>query len=140
MLIHNGCDLLMKGLPGPVTAATGVDALTHCIEAFTSDLGNDESAYYARAGIKSVFEYLPTACKKGNQLKPRENMAIASHYGGLALNIAGLGYCHAFAHQLGARYGIPHGASNAKVLPHVHLAARDEVQSRVRRALSNHDV
>jgi alcohol dehydrogenase len=52
-------------------------------------------------------------------MKARENMALASFYGGLTINLAGLGYVHAFAHQLGARYRIPHGLSNAKVLPHI---------------------
>lgn len=110
---------LMKGLPAPITAATGMDALTHLIEAYLSGMANEESDYYARSGIQMVFENLPVACKRGTNLKSREKMALASYYGGLTINIAGLGYVHAFAHQLGAKYHIPHGLSNAKVLPHV---------------------
>jgi len=110
---------LMKGLPAPITAATGMDALTHLIEAYLSGMANEESDYYARSGIQMIFENLPKAFKRGNNLKAREKMALASYYGGLTINIAGLGYVHAFAHQLGAKYRLPHGESNAKVLPYV---------------------
>ena len=110
---------LMKGLPAFITAATGIDALTHLIEAYLSGMANEESDYYARSGIQLIFENLPLVLKKGNNLKAREKMALASYYGGLTINIAGLGYVHAFAHQLGAKYRIPHGLANAKVLPHV---------------------
>ena len=110
---------LMKGLPAPITAATGLDALTHLIEAYLSGMANDETDYYARSGIQMVFENLPIAYKRGANTKAREKMALASYYGGLTINVAGLGYVHAFAHQIGAMYRIPHGESNAKVLPYV---------------------
>lgn len=110
---------LMKKLPPHITAATGMDALTHLIEAYLSGMASEVTDYYARSGIKMVFENLPKACKLNSSLKSREKMALASYYGGLTINIAGLGYVHAFAHQIGARYRIPHGESNAKVLPHV---------------------
>ncbi len=110
---------LMKGLPPAITAATGMDALTHLIESFLSGLANTESDYYARSGIQMIFDNLPKVYKRGNNLKAREKMALASYYGGLTINIAGLGYVHAFAHQLGAKYKLPHGESNAKVLPYV---------------------
>lgn len=110
---------LMKGLPPAITAATGMDALTHLVESFLSTMANDESSYYSKAGIKLVFDNLPKAFKSGGNITARENMALASFYGGLTINISGLGYVHAFAHQIGARYGIPHGLANAKVLPHV---------------------
>ncbi len=110
---------LMKGLPAHITAATGMDALTHLIESYLSGMANDESDYYARSGIQMVFENLPQVYKRGSLIKAREKMALASYYGGLTINIAGLGYVHAFAHQLGAKYGIPHGEANAKVLPYV---------------------
>ncbi|MCG8613382.1 MAG: iron-containing alcohol dehydrogenase [Pseudomonadales bacterium] len=110
---------LMKGLPAHITAATGIDALTHLIEAYLSGLATKESDYYARSGIQMIFENLPQACKRGTVMRAREKMALASYYGGLTINIAGLGYVHAFAHQLGALYQIPHGVSNAKVLPQV---------------------
>jgi alcohol dehydrogenase len=110
---------LMKGLPSAITAATGMDALTHLIEAYLSGMANTESDYYARSGIQIIFENLPLAHKRGNVIKAREKMALASYYGGLTINIAGLGYVHAFAHQLGSKYGLPHGEANAKVLPYV---------------------
>jgi len=110
---------LMKGLPSSITAATGMDALTHLIEAYLSGMANEESDFYARSGIQMVFENLPLVFTRGNNMKAREKMALASYYGGLTINIAGLGYVHAFAHQLGAKYRLPHGLSNAKVLPYV---------------------
>ena len=110
---------LMKGLPAHITSVTGMDALTHLIEGYLSGMANEESDYYARSGIQMIFENLPKVYKRGTNMKAREKMALASYYGGLTINIAGLGYVHAFAHQLGAKYRIPHGESNAKVLPYV---------------------
>jgi alcohol dehydrogenase len=110
---------LTKGLPSAMTAATGVDALTHLVEAYMSEMATEESDNYARSGIQMIFNNLPTVCKKGNSLKAREKMALASYYGGLTINIAGLGYVHAFAHQLGAKYKLPHGLANSIVLPHI---------------------
>lgn len=72
-----------------------------------------------RAAVRLIFENLPLAWRDGKNLDAREAMALASHYAGLALNQAGLGYVHAIAHQLGAYYGVPHGRANAIVLPHV---------------------
>jgi alcohol dehydrogenase len=108
---------LMTGLPAPITAATGIDALTHLIEGYLSGLANDTADFYARSGIQLVFENLPVACRRGTSVKARENMSLASYYGGLVVNSAGLGYTHAFAHQLGRLYKLPHGIANAKVLP-----------------------
>ncbi len=110
---------LTKGLPPAMTAATGIDALTHLVEAYMSEMATEESDNYARSGIQMIFNNLPTVYKKGNSLKAREKMALASYYGGLTINIAGLGYVHAFAHQLGAKYKLPHGLANSIVLPHI---------------------
>ena len=110
---------LMRGLPAHITSVTGMDALTHLVEGYLSGMANEESDYYARSGIQMVFENLPKVFKRGSNMKAREKMALASYYGGLTINIAGLGYVHAFAHQLGAKYRIPHGEANAKVLPYV---------------------
>ncbi len=122
---------LMKGLPPAITAATGMDALTHLIESYLSGMANEESDYYSRSGIQMIFENLPKVYKRGNNIKAREKMALASYYGGLTINIAGLGYVHAFAHQLGAKYRIPHGESNAKVLPYVLDFAKEACQTRL---------
>ena len=111
--------IIMKGMPPSITADTGLDALTHAVEAWVSDMASEESDRYAFASIQMVFKYLLTAYQDGENLEAREAMGLASHYAGLAINKAGIGYVHAIAHQLGALYGVSHGRSNAIVLPHV---------------------
>lgn len=120
---------IMQGMPRTVTADTGMDALTHALEAWVSTFANPETDYYAGAAVRLIFENLPKAWADGKNLEAREAMALASHYAGLALNQAGLGYVHAIAHQLGAYYGVPHGRANAIVMPHVlefnrHVSAK----------------
>lgn len=110
---------IMQGMPRTVTADTGLDALTHALEAWISEFASEESDYYAGAAVRLIFENLPLAWRDGKNLDAREAMALASHYAGLALNQAGLGYVHALAHQLGAYYGVPHGRANAIVMPHI---------------------
>lgn len=110
---------IMSGMPPRITAETGMDALTHAIEAYVSTFATQETNQYARAAIRMILEHLPRAHADGQDMAAREAMALASHYAGLALNKAGLGYVHAIAHQLGAHYGLPHGYSNAIVLPHI---------------------
>lgn len=111
--------VIMKGMPAHITADTGIDVLTHALEAWMSANASVETDYYAASAVKSVMHYLPLAYKDGGNLKAREEMGIAAHYGGIAFNKAGLGYVHAIAHQLGAYYSIPHGRANAIVLPYV---------------------
>ncbi|WP_114700057.1 iron-containing alcohol dehydrogenase [Psychrobacter proteolyticus] len=111
--------VIMKGMPAHITADTGIDVLTHALEAWMSANASVETDYYAASAVKSVMHYLPLAYKDGSNLKAREEMGIAAHYGGIAFNKAGLGYVHAIAHQLGAYYSIPHGRANAIVLPYV---------------------
>jgi alcohol dehydrogenase len=110
---------IMQGMPRGVTADTGLDALTHALEAWMSTFASAETDFYAAAATRLIFENLPLAWADGSNLAAREAMALASHYAGLALNQAGLGYVHAFAHQLGAHYGVPHGRANAIVMPHI---------------------
>lgn len=110
---------IMKGMPAHITADTGIDVLTHALEAWMSVNASVETDYYAASAVKSVMHYLPIVYKNGDDLKAREAMGIAAHYGGIAFNKAGLGYVHAIAHQLGAYYRIPHGRANAIVLPYV---------------------
>lgn len=110
---------LMRGLPAHITAATGMDALTHAIESYIGTFGNEETDFYALAACRLVFQYLPRACSDGADLEAREAMSLASYYGGLAITQALVGYVHAVSHNLGARYGVPHGLGNAMVLPHV---------------------
>jgi alcohol dehydrogenase len=110
---------VMLGLPAPITAATGVDALTHAVEAYISTLASDESDAYAIASVKMIFENLREAYNNGSNIEARESMALASCYASLALNKALLGYVHGIAHQFGGYYNTPHGLANAIVLPHV---------------------
>lgn len=110
---------LMTGLPAPVTAATGIDALTHAVEAF---IGNWATAYtdgLALAAVGMIFANLRTACTDGTNLQARENMSLASTFAGMAFTRANVGYVHAIAHQFGGRYHTPHGLANAIMLPHV---------------------
>lgn len=111
--------VIMQGMPVSITAATGMDALTHAIESYIGKLRTDESDFYGLAATRLIFANLPEACRNGSDLEAREAMALASFYGGLAISNALVGYVHAISHNLGARYGIPHGLGNAMVLPHV---------------------
>lgn len=123
--------LLMQKLPPSITAATGMDALTHAIEAFISHWHAPGSDRYALASAKLIFDNLPTAYSNGEDLDARESMAIAAAYGGFAINSALVGYTHAIAHHLGARYHLPHGLLNAVLLPHVLEYSREAASPRL---------
>ncbi len=110
---------LMLGMPAGLTAATGMDALTHAIEAFLSANASPVTDAVASKAIKLVAQYLPRAVKDGTDRNAREQMAYAQYMAGMAFNSSGLGYVHAMAHQLGGKYGLPHGICNAILLPHV---------------------
>jgi len=110
---------LMTGLPPHVTAATGMDALTHAVEAYISANALPETDGYALAATRLIMENLPTAVAKGKDLKARQAMAFASYYAALAFTRAGVGYVHAISHNFGAYYHTPHGLGNAIVLPYV---------------------
>jgi alcohol dehydrogenase class IV len=117
--------VIMKGLPPHITAATGMDALTHAIEAYIGVWEMPETRYYSMSAIKLIFDNLPEAVANGDNLDAREAMAMASYYGGLAITNALVGYVHAVSHNLGAKYGVPHGLGNAMVLPHVLELMKD---------------
>lgn len=121
--------IIMQGMPASITADTGIDALTHAIESWTSTFANKQSNYYASAAMKLILDNLVLAWKDGSNLQAREAMALGSHYAGLAMNSAGIGYVHALAHQLGTQYQIPHGRANAIVLPYI-LKFNREVSSK----------
>ena len=110
---------LMTGLPPAITAATGMDALTHAVESWLSRTSTEQTERWASAAIALIFANLPTACRDGANLPARRAMAVASYYAGLAFTRTSVGYVHAIAHQLGAHYRTPHGLANALVLPHV---------------------
>jgi alcohol dehydrogenase class IV len=110
---------LMTGLPKAVTAATGMDALTHAVEAFLGTWASEHTDRLALAAVGMIYANLRTACRNGTDLAAREQMSLAATYAGLAFTRANVGYVHAIAHQLGGRYHVPHGLANAILLPHV---------------------
>ncbi|ATW24895.1 iron-containing alcohol dehydrogenase [Candidatus Formimonas warabiya] len=111
--------LLMVGMPPALTAATGMDALTHAVEAYVSTLANPVTDAAALMAIKLIGENLRNAVANGSNMKARDAMAYAEFLAGMAFNNASLGYVHAMAHQLGGLYNLPHGVCNAILLPHV---------------------
>lgn len=111
--------LLMTGLPPHITAATGMDALTHAVESFVGKWATDYTDGLALSAVGLIFENLRTAYSDGANLEAREKMALASTYAGMAFTRANVGYVHAIAHQFGGRYHTPHGLANAIMLPHV---------------------
>lgn len=118
---------IIKGMPPQVTAPTGMDALTHAIEAYISRSAMPESDYHAKAAVKMIMENLPKAYHNGEDLKAREIMGIAAFYAGWSFSKALLGYVHSISHRLSKHYGTPHGLANALVLPHVLEFSKDEV-------------
>jgi alcohol dehydrogenase len=111
--------LLMVGMPASLTAATGMDALTHAIEAYVSTIATPITDACAIQAIKLVANYLRPAVANGTNLEARDKMAYAEFLAGMAFNNASLGYVHAMAHQLGGFYNLPHGVCNAILLPEV---------------------
>lgn len=116
---------LMTGLPPAITAATGIDALTHAIESSLATVATEETLKKSLAATAMIFRYLETAVKDGENLEAREAMAVASCYAGAAFTVTNVGYVHGLAHQLGALCHIPHGLANALFLPHVLEFYRD---------------
>lgn len=111
--------VLMMGMPPALTAATGMDALTHAVEAYMSTIATPITDSAALMAMKLIGENLRQAVANGQNFKARENMAYAQLLGGMAFNNASLGYVHGMAHQLGGFYDLPHGVCNAILLPHV---------------------
>jgi len=111
--------LLMLDMPKSLTAATGMDALTHAIEAYVSTIATPITDACAEKAITLISNNLRTAVANGHDEKARDNMAYAEFLAGMAFNNASLGYVHAMAHQLGGFYDLPHGVCNAVLLPHV---------------------
>ncbi|MGI6407761.1 MAG: L-threonine dehydrogenase [Thiopseudomonas sp.] len=110
---------LMKNMPAGLTAATGMDALTHAVEAYVSTAANPITDACALKAVTIIANNLATAVKDGKNMAARDQMAYAQLLAGMAFNNASLGYVHAMAHQLGGFYDLPHGVCNAVLLPHV---------------------
>ena len=111
--------LLMAGMPPALTASTGMDALTHAVEAYVSTIATPITDACALKAIQLVSTHLRKAVANGEDLEARDKMAYAEYLAGMAFNNASLGYVHAMAHQLGGFYNLPHGVCNAILLPHV---------------------
>ncbi len=111
--------LLMMGMPPALTAATGMDALTHAVEAYVSTIATPVTDACALKAIELISQNLRAAVANGADVEARDNMAYAEYLAGMAFNNASLGHVHAMAHQLGGFYDLPHGVCNAILLPHV---------------------
>ena len=118
----------MMTQPKGLTSASGVDALTHALEAYASIMATDYTDGLALKAMKSIFEYLPSAYENGaNDPIAREKMADASCMAGMAFANAFLGVCHSMAHKLGAYHHLPHGVANALLISHVLRFNAEEV-------------
>ena len=122
---------LMVGLPPHITAATGMDALTHAVEAYIGLNGSAFSDDNAEQATRLVFHNLEKVYAKGSDLDARYNMALASYRAGAAFTRAYVGYVHAVAHNMGGLYGVPHGLANAIILPHVLKFCRAAAESKL---------
>ena len=111
--------MLTVNLPPNITSTTGIDALTHAVEAYIGRSNTKETKHLSKQAIKLIFENLFEAYTNGSNLVARANMQKASYYAGLAFTRAYVGYVHAVAHTLGGFYGISHGLANAVILPHI---------------------
>lgn len=111
-------DLTMT-LPPAVTAATGIDAMAHCVEAYTSRKSHPLIDSYALMGIELVARYLPRAVADGRDAEARAGLLLAAYYGGICLGPVNTAAGHALAYPLGTRLKLPHGHANAIIFPHV---------------------
>ncbi|MCT4703248.1 lactaldehyde reductase [Enterobacteriaceae bacterium H20N1] len=121
---------VMLGIPAGVTAATGMDALTHAIEAYVSVGAHPLTDANALEAIRLISQWLPKAVDDGQNLEAREMMAYGQYLAGMAFNSAGLGLVHALAHQPGATHNLPHGVCNAILLPIIEAFNRPQAVAR----------
>lgn len=110
---------LTVGLPPHITSTTGMDALTHAVEAYIGKSNVKSTEEYAEKATKMIFENIEKAYTNGKDIEARDQMLKASFYAGQAFTRAYVGYVHAIAHNLGGQYGVPHGLANAIILPYV---------------------
>lgn len=121
----------MMSQPKGLTSASGIDVMTHALEAYASVMASDYTDGLALKAMKNVFEYLPTAYNDGTNVEARCKMADASCMAGMAFNNAFLGVCHSMAHKLGAYHHIPHGVANALLITLVMEFNASEVPAKM---------
>ncbi len=121
---------LTVGLPAHITSSTAMDALTHALEAYTNTYATEESDKYALKAINLICNNIETAFNTPNDLAAREALLVGSFYAGMAFTRTYVGYVHAFSHNIGGAYGVPHGLGNAVILPHVMKTFRDVCKDR----------
>lgn len=129
---------LMVSMPAMITAGTGMDALTHCIEAYANKFAHPAIDLYALSGIRLIREGLIQAIREPGDLEAREKMAYGSLFGGLCLGPVNTAAVHALSYPLGGRFHVPHGISNTLLLPHVlefNLPAAPERYAEIAMAL-----
>ena len=122
---------LMLGLPPAITAATGMDALTHAVESYLCSTATKTTEGYSTIAVRLVFNHLATAVSDGGNIEARKAMALASYYAGLAFTRTSVGYVHAIAHTFGAYYRTPHGLANAIALPRVLEFSKSAAEPRL---------
>jgi alcohol dehydrogenase class IV len=122
---------LTLGLPPGITAATGMDALTHAVESYLSGLAYPQTESWGVAATSLILGNLEQAYRQGGDSAAREAMLLGSYLAGMAFTRAGVGYVHAIAHQFGALYHLPHGLANAILLPFVLEASRPDCDARL---------
>ena len=123
---------MMMNQPKGLTSASGIDALTHALEAYASIMATDYTDGLALKAMKNIFEYLPAAYENGpHDAKAREQMATASTMAGMAFANAFLGVCHSMAHKLGAYHHLPHGIANALLITDVMRFNAAEVPAKM---------
>lgn len=110
---------LTVGLPKMLTATTGMDALTHAVEAYIGRSTTSQTRKFALFAVKTIFENILEVYNNGSNVEARKNMLIASYNAGLAFTKSYVGYVHAVAHSLGGKYNVAHGLANAVILPHM---------------------
>lgn len=129
---------LTASVPSSVTASTGIDALTHCLEAYTNNYAHPIIDLIALEGVRLISKYLLRACRDGNDIEARSQLALGSMYGGMCLGPVNTAAVHALSYPLGVMYHVPHGLSVSLLLPYVmefNLPAAPERHAQIALAL-----